>query len=166
MTVFSAIDFETADNGRDSACAVAVVMVENDNIIHRYSRLIRPPRKKILFTSIHGITWDDVKDEPRFKGIWPELKEIINNSDFLVAHNAPFDRSVLNACCESARVAVPKKRFACTVQASRKVWDLPSHSLPVVCEHLDIELNHHDALSDAEASALIAILAMENGVKL
>jgi DNA polymerase-3 subunit epsilon len=50
----------------------------------------------------------------------------------------------------------------CTVQLARKTWELASNKLPSVCAHLGIELNHHNAASDAEACALIAV----NGLRL
>lgn len=165
MTIFTAIDFETADYGRDSACAVAAVVVVDGQITHRYSQLLCPPRSRFTFTHIHGITWDDVSESPTFADAWPELQALINNSDFLVAHNAPFDKGVLNKCCEAAGIAKPEIRFGCTVRAARKAWsELPSHKLNVVCEHLNVPLRHHDALSDAEACSRIAIEAMRLGV--
>ena len=54
---FVAIDFETADNGRDSACAVALVRVEGEQIVARAYTLLRPPRRYIRFTYLHGIRW-------------------------------------------------------------------------------------------------------------
>ena len=39
-----AIDFETADYGRDSACALALVRVEAGLIVQRAFHYIRPPR--------------------------------------------------------------------------------------------------------------------------
>ncbi|MEK9661164.1 MAG: exonuclease domain-containing protein [Alphaproteobacteria bacterium] len=165
-SVFTAIDFETADQGRDSACAVAAVVVADDVIVDRYSTLIRPPRERILFTHIHGLAWDDVRDAPDFAGIWPVLRKYLVCSDFLVAHNAPFDRAVLLACCAAAGESSPRKRFACTVDAARRTWRLPRNRLPDVCRHLGIALNHHDALSDAEACARIAIAARREGTEL
>ena len=164
--VFTAIDFETADHGRDSACAIGAVVVKNGRITDRFYELIRPPRPDFVFTYIHGITWDDVANCSTFADIWSDLERLIRKSDFLVAHYAPFDRSVLTACCEAADISVPEKRFACTVQVARRTWDLPSARLPVVCEHLGIRLRHHDALSDAEACARIAIKAMKAGSEL
>ena len=76
MSRFAAIDFETADNGRDAACSVAVVVAENGRIVQSVSRLIRPPRPRVMFTEIHGLTWQDVKDAPTFAGVWPELAEL------------------------------------------------------------------------------------------
>lgn len=49
---FVAIDFETADQGADSACAVGLVKVEGGRIVRSESHLIRPPRRTILFTYI------------------------------------------------------------------------------------------------------------------
>ena len=67
---FVAIDFETADHGPDSACAVGVVRVEGMTVVRRESSLIRPPRSRILFTHIHGITWEMVKEAARFADAW------------------------------------------------------------------------------------------------
>ena len=38
MSVFVAIDFETADAKRDSACAVGLVRVESGRVVYRESR--------------------------------------------------------------------------------------------------------------------------------
>lgn len=166
QTIFTAIDFETADNGRDSACAVAAVVVADDVIVDRYRTLIRPPRERMLFTHIHGLRWEDVRDAPDFGAVWPTFRKYLACSAFLVAHNAPFDRGVLNACCAAAGVAGPRKRFACTVDAARRTWRLPRNRLPDVCRHLAIPLDHHDPLSDAEACARIAIAARQAGTVL
>jgi DNA polymerase-3 subunit epsilon len=152
---FVAIDFETADNGRDSACAVALVRVDDGRITQRAVRLIRPPRSRFLFTHIHGIRWSDVRGEPGFAQIWPQLEPMLAGAAFLVAHNASFDRSVLRACCEVAGLEPPPLPFSCTVRLAREAWDLRPTRLPDVCRHLDIPLKHHDPASDAEACARI-----------
>ena len=160
MTSFAAIDFETADNGRDSACAIGAVRVWNGRITEKYHQLIRPPRAEFLHTPIHGLAWEDVCNSPTFGAMWPELRDFIAGAKFLVAHNAPFDRSVLYQCCEAAGIEPPDHEFRCTLQMARAKWNLPSSSLRSVCGHLGIPLNHHEALSDAEACARIAIAAM------
>ena len=160
MTTFVAIDFETADYERDSACAVGAVLVENGRITERYHQLIRPPRTEFVFTYIHGLTWNDVRDSPTFGQMWPTLDDFIDKAEYLVAHNAPFDRGVLLACCKAAKIVPPRHQFLCTVQMARSKWNLPSAKLPIVCNHLRIPLDHHNALSDAEACAKIAIRAL------
>ena len=161
MPAFAAIDFETADHGPDSACSVGVVLVEDRRITTRYHRLIRPPRRRFVFTRVHGLTWNDVRGSPTFGTLWPELRDLLEAADFLVAHNASFDRKVLYACCRAAGIKPPRHEFRCTVQMARARWNLSSASLPVVCKYLRIPLDHHNALSDAEACAKIAIRALE-----
>lgn len=154
---FVAIDFETADPKPDSACAVALVRVHGDKIVDRAYRLIRPPRRNMVFTWVHGLTWNDVAKSPPFERVWPELTPMLEGVDFLVAHNAAFDRAVLRACCRKAGLDMPALRFKCTVKWSRRTFDLPRANLPTVCAHLGIALDHHQALSDAEACARIMI---------
>ncbi len=157
MSKFTAIDFETADYGRDSACAVGLARVENEKIVHTSYRLIRPPRSDIRFTDIHGITWEDVEGEPLFEAVWPELADFFKGIDFITAHNAPFDKSILNACCAAAGLEPPPQPFVCTVKLSRSELGMKPATLSHVCHHLSIPLKHHNALSDAEACAKIMI---------
>jgi DNA polymerase-3 subunit epsilon len=155
---FLAIDFETANYGRDSACAVGLVRV-----VRKESHLIRPPSSEFVFTYIHGITWDDVVYEPSFEGLWGSIEPLFSGVDFLVAHNASFDRGVLRACCEAAGVPYPDLPFRCTVRAARQAWGVRPTKLPDVCDYLGLALDHHDAASDSEACARIMIAALEEG---
>jgi DNA polymerase-3 subunit epsilon len=163
---FTAIDFETADYGADSACALALVHVRGLEIVGRDLFMIRPPRARFAFTHIHGITWAQVRAEPCFAELWPEIGAKLARGGFLAAHNAPFDRGVLAACCEAAGVAPPARDFLCTVRLARRVWSLKRANLPAVCDYLGISLNHHDPASDAEACARIVIAARREGAAL
>jgi len=166
---FTAIDFETADYGADSACALALVHVEGLEIVGRDLFMIRPPRAGFTFTYIHGITWAHVRAEPSFAEHWPTIAARLERATFLAAHNAPFDRGVLAACCAGAGVAPPGLDFHCTVQLARRTWrsrGLERANLPTVCEYLGIPLNHHDPASDAEACARIVIAARREGISL
>src|SRR5262245_59394322 len=156
---FVAIDFETADHGPDSACAVGLVRVEALTVVRREALLIRPPRRRVLFTHVHGITWEMVKDAARFEDAWRHLSPLLDGASALVAHNAPFDRRVLAACCASSGLCVPDLPFLCTVQLARRHWGLKPNDLPSVCRRLGIGLVHHDPGSDAEACAQIVIAA-------
>jgi DNA polymerase-3 subunit epsilon len=159
MGIFVALDFETADRGRDSACALAIVRVEESRITAREHRLIRPPRREFEFTYVHGISWRDVRDQPPFAMVWRSMEPLLDGAEFIAAHNASFDSGVLGACCSCAHIAPPVVRFECTVQLARKRWKLHPTRLPDVCRHLGVSLNHHNALSDAEACAQIVIAA-------
>ncbi len=156
---FVAIDFETADNWPDSACAVGLVRVEAMTVVQRKSVLIRPPRSRFLFTHIHGITWEKVKEAAQFAEAWDQLAPLLDGASTLVAHNAPFDRRVLAACCSAGGLRVPDLPVLCTVQLARRRWGQKPNDLPSVCRRLGIELVHHDPGSDAEACARIVIAA-------
>jgi DNA polymerase III subunit epsilon len=159
---FVAIDFETADYGPDSACALGLVRVENHQIVQRSYSLIKPPRRRFVFTYLHGITWEDVARQPSFAEVWPTVTPLLEGIDFLAAHNASFDRAVLQRCCEAAGLESPQTPFQCTVRLARQTWNIYPTKLNNVCDHLGITLKHHHAAADAEACALIVIAAHQS----
>jgi DNA polymerase-3 subunit epsilon len=161
---FAAIDFETADCGRDSACALSVVVAEKGKIVARETALIKPPRRDFIFTYLHGISWNDVAKKPAFGQVWKKLKKLVRGVDFIAAHNASFDRSVLHACCEAAAMDPPEAQFLCTMKLARRQWNLFPTKLSDVCRHFKIPLKHHDAASDALACAHIVLQAEYTGV--
>ena len=163
MTRFAAIDFETANVNRCSACAVGVTIVENGRIVDSIESLICPPDKQFLFTRIHGLTWVDVCDAPTFNTVWKDLGKHLRGTKFFAAHNAPFDQSVLRACCKYYDLPVPRTQFICTVGLARQWWSIHPTKLPDVCRQLRINLQHHNAASDAEACARIVMAAQKEG---
>ena len=163
FTRFAAIDFETADYGRDSACAVAVVIVEYGQIVKKTYSLIRPPRRDFIFSYLHGITWQDVAKKPTFKELWPEIEELFIDVDFIAAHNASFDRGVLQTCCYATGHKPPDKNYLCSMRLARRVWNIRPTKLSDVCRHFQIQLNHHEAASDALACAKIVLKAADVG---
>lgn len=156
---FTAIDFETANYDANSACSVGMVKVEEGEIVDEFISLIRPPSREFRFTHIHGLTWEDVQEAPNFKDIWPAMKVFIGSSPFLVAHNAPFDRKVLLSSLEANGIGDTPPEFRCTVQVARHKLKIKPAKLSNVCDVLGIELDHHEALSDARASAQVMIHA-------
>ena len=161
--IFVALDFETADHGRDSACAVGIVKVRGTRIVHEAAYLIRPPRQTFYFSHLHGITWEHVAKEPCFRSVWLRIRPILSDAEFLVAHNASFDSSVLGVCCEAARIRPPELGFHCTMRLARQTWGIYPTRLPDVCRRLRLPLDHHDPLSDARACAKIIIEAIQQG---
>ena len=158
---FTAIDFETANGSRASACQVGLTKVRGGKVVETAGWLIRPPAGHDDFlewnTRIHGITADDVIDALT----WDEqIEDLIGfaEDDVLVAHNASFDMGVLKAACEVTRFDLPAYRYACTLQVARKVYQLPSYRLPVAAEAAGFTgFAHHDAVADALACAHILI---------
>ena len=46
--------------------------------------------------------------EPSFAQLWTEIAAAIGDAQFLAAHNARFDRKVLETCCQSAGLEPPR----------------------------------------------------------
>ena len=163
MSSFVAIDFETANEDWDSACAVAVAAGRDGRIVESWSSPIRPPTAVFTFTYVHKLTWEDVRAAPAFDEIWPTLNGWLQSADFIAAHNAPFDSRVLAACCQRYGLQPPAIPFQCTVQLARRQWNIYPTKLPDVCRRLGIPLRHHVAESDAEACARIVLAAEAEG---
>lgn len=154
---FVAIDFETANNKRSSACSIGVVLVKDGVIAEKIHRLINPGSIEwgAMNIAIHGIKPDTVKASPTFPEVWKELSPYFQTYP-IIAHNAAsFDISVLRACLLENGITPPEMKFGCTMEAAKNLgW---SSKLKDLCKEKGIKLEHHNALSDAEACALIAI---------
>ena len=153
---YYAIDFETANEKRNSACALGIVEMNNNKIVNTWDYLINPEDDFNSFNiSIHGIHPEDVESEKNFLELWPQIKEILENN-LIIAHNASFDISVLRHVLDKYSIPYPNFTYTCTRMLSKKVWpSLFNYKLKTVANHLNIQFNHHQACSDATASALI-----------
>ena len=150
---FTAIDFETATGRRSSACAAGIVTVKNGAITEKFYSLIQPPGNEYFGMNIgvHGIRPTDTINSPTFADIYPEIKQRLQNRK-LVAHNESFDRSVLRRTMEHYGLNYEElglaERWECTMRIYKAKGFVP-YKLNACCERLDIELQHHEALSDA-----------------
>ena len=161
MLNFAAIDFETANYHHSSVCSVGVVIVRNGIITDKIYRLIRPEPEWYSYwnTQIHGLTVADTENEKVFPHVWADIAPKIAGLP-LVAHNSPFDEGCLRAVFRVYQMDYPDYEFYCTCRASRKLFKktLPNHKLHTVAAHCGFDLtNHHHALADAEACAVIAM---------
>ena len=160
---FTALDFETANTHKTSICAVGMAIVENGKVVKTISKLIKPVPDFYSYWNmqIHGITPEMTSDAPYFIDVWQELKQYIDGTT-LVAHNAAFDVGALRSILAAHDISFPKTNYFCSHLVSKKVFnELPSHKLSIVCKHLNIPLNHHEAESDAIGAAQIIIKANE-----
>ncbi len=166
---FTAIDFETANGSRGSACAVALVRVRGGAVVDQLDTLIRPVDGggfSGFNIRIHGIRPADVSDAPTWEELWPQVASFVG-ADALLAHNASFDRGVWRATSELGGLAAAEPEFHCTVRLSRRFLDLPSHRLPLVAKALGLPpFAHHQAAADALTCASIGIeLAKREGLQ-
>jgi len=156
---FVAIDFETANYFRGSACAVGLAVVRNGSIIDSESRLIFQDYFDPFCVSIHGITEKDVASAPMFPDVWDDIRAKIGDLP-IVAHNAAFDTGVIRDALDDAFLPWPDLTYACTLVMGRRTYDLSSYRLPFVAKAAGIPFDpesHHKAESDAEAAARIML---------
>lgn len=158
---FTAIDFETANSSRASVCAVGLVRVRDGRVVDEAGGLVRPPDGHDDFhwanTGVHGITADMVAGAPPWHRVGPWLRDYVGD-DLLVAHNAPFDMSVLRCACAAESLPAPDVDYLCTLALARRIRNLPSRRLPDVAAEFGVRLaRHHEAGADARCAAEIAV---------
>ena len=161
MIDFTALDFETANGFRGSACAVGAVKIRNGAIAETHYTLLQPPSGYDRFDprnmAIHQITPADVATAPSFAEHFDTLHEFLAD-DVVVAHNAGFDIGVIESGLEVSALPIPHMEFACSLTLSRKNYQLASHALPSAAAEAGFVLdNHHNALEDAKAAAAIVV---------
>ncbi|WP_162052307.1 3'-5' exonuclease [Pontibacter pamirensis] len=146
---FTAIDFETAQGKRWSICQIGLVRVENGQISQRLNKLVCPPDNFYFYrnTEIHGISAADTCTAPTFDKVWQQIKPYIEHQT-VVAHNGAFDFSCLRHTLDYYKVQQPTYEQQCTYKIFKK-------GLAQLCQEYRIQLNHHDALSDALACAAL-----------
>jgi len=161
---FIAIDFETANSGIASACSLGIAVVRGGEIVETREWLIKPQPLyfSVFNTSIHGMSEADVADCPAFNELWPDIEPYLAGQ-LVAAHNAPFDMAVLRALINKYDLSAPAFDCLCSCRLSRWVWPgMENHRLNTVCGHLGVELNHHNATSDALGCANIVLSAFEH----
>ncbi len=142
-----AIDFETANEERGSACSVGLAWIEDGVITRVEERLIRP--KEMRFShfniAVHGIRPADVEDAPEFPEVMEEFVDEFREAT-MIAHNAAFDFSVMRASFDKYRQSYPSLSYFCSVKMAQRVWpSLPSHKLNIIAHHLQLRFVHHNA---------------------
>jgi DNA polymerase-3 subunit epsilon len=156
---FTAIDFETANGKRTSACSLGIAVIKNSMVVETRTWIIKPqPFEVNYFNSlINGFTEDSLIDKPSFRDCWDEIEPYIKNC-LIVAHNAAFDISVLTSTLNYYDIECPSFNFLCTYQASKKIFNgLLNYRLDTIATSLGMHFNHHDAEEDAIAAANILI---------
>lgn len=162
------LDLETtgfAYNGRDRIIEIGVVeLIDYDLTGNEFRRLVKPGRNEIpqRITKLTGISNKDVANKKLFKhpSVVAELLEFIGDSQ-IVAHNARFDRSFLNAALNRAgEKEIPKDRWIDTLRLAKETSpDLSSYKLDALCDQFKISResrkSNHGALIDARLTARV-----------
>jgi DNA polymerase III subunit epsilon len=156
---FTAIDFETAQGKRWSICQIGLVRVEEGSIVKEINMLVQPPQNYYWYkmVQVHGISPADTAESPCFDEVWHIIEPYIKYQT-VVAHNGlSFDFPVLKSTLAYYELQEPEYDKKCTYQIFRS-------GLASLCMQYNIQLNHHDALSDARACAQLYQLHLQNSI--
>lgn len=154
---YTVFDVETANERRDSICAIGIIRYENNQIIFEKEILINPETEFNYFNvKVHGIKESDVVNAPTFPEIWDEIKAYFDKT-ILVAHNAKsMDLCALYRTLERYDLSSVNNQYICTLELAKSIFKgndaVSSYRLEVLANLYDIKLlNHHNALDDAKA---------------
>lgn len=156
---YIAFDVETPNYANDRMSAIGITVVENGAIVDEFATLVNPECRFDAFNvQLTGITPEMAAEAPTFLELWPTIEPLLS-SGLLIAHNAPFDMSVLSKCLRAYGIQWQTNAdYACTCQMGRRCYpELPNHKLNTLCAYLGIELDHHQAGSDSRACAELII---------
>ncbi|MEG1482256.1 exonuclease domain-containing protein [Clostridium sp.] len=156
---FIAIDFETANEKRNSPCSIGIVVVEKGKVIEEVHHLIKPKEMRFMPINIgiHGIRPKMVINELEFDKVWDKIKHYFDEA-LVIAHNASFDISVLRNTLDLYGITAPTFNYMCTMKLSRNFYrNLDNAKLNTVNDFLGFEFKHHDALADALACSNILL---------
>ena len=155
---YTVVDVETTGGSPDAGhrvTEIAAVRVENGEVRDVFQTLINPERSIPPFiTSLTSISWEMVKDAPKFREVCEELLARMEGTIF-VAHNAAFDWRFVSAEVARATGKRIEGRRLCTVRLARAVLpQLRRKSLDWVANHYGVEIEgRHRAGGDALATA-------------
>lgn len=161
---FAVLDFETTGSQpSDEIIQAGVVLVEHNQIISRYTSLVKPGTRIPDFISeLTGITDAMVENAPSVEEVMGELQPLLEDA-VLVGHHVPFDLGFLQRSLDVSGYRPFTGRVLDTLDFLRILFpSLGSLSLSMVTQALNIPHERpHQADSDAEATALVWIKILE-----
>ncbi|HIC72271.1 MAG TPA: DNA polymerase III subunit epsilon, partial [Alphaproteobacteria bacterium] len=111
-------------------------------------------------TSIHGLTWKDLRGHPSFADQAASFLSFIAG-DKLIIHNAEFDLGFINAELERVNLGlIASDRAVDTVILARRKFPGAPVSLDALCKRFSIDnskRDKHGALLDAELLAQVYV---------
>ncbi len=153
---FVAVDFETANPQRVSACAFGYAIVKDLEIVQTNGFLVKPVGGHAPFqTKIHGLTASDTSEKNDFGEVYSSVAHLF---DMPIVGHSQFDKQVLNALSEHFNLGI-RFSYVDSVSVAREMLpELKNHKLKTLVKHLDLpKFKHHDATEDARACASVLI---------
>ena len=149
---FTVLDVETTGltpQFGDRVCEIAVLRFRGDRELGRFRSLVNPlrPISPGAF-AVNGIRDEELADAPLFAEIVPTILGCLEDAT-LVAHNAPFDLSFIDAELGICRLPQLTNPVVDTLALARRCYRFGSNSLQSVARALGlVTRGEHRALAD------------------
>lgn len=136
------------------------VELESQDIFHTYLKPSVPISESSM--KVHGISESFLQDKPIFSEIYSEFLDFIGNG-VLVAHNAPFDISFLNAALNKISKGSIRNKVIDSLVVARRIFKGQAVGLDKLPKLLGInfERGFHSALEDAMILAKVYSAMMQ-----
>ncbi len=158
VTSYTAIDLETTglDPKKDKIIEIGAAKVINGQVTDTYSTLVRPGRQlSEVVTRLTGITDEMLAAKAGVKEPKQAISELLDfvGRDILLGHCILFDFSFVKRCAVNHGLQYEAEAIDTLKIARKYLPELPSRSLPALCEYYQIKRQSHRALEDVLATA-------------
>jgi len=148
---------------------LAGVEVVDRRLTGRHVHFYLDPEREIDSgaTDVHGLTWETLRDKPKFADIVAEFIDFARGASWII-HNAPFDLAFLDEelkRLDLSSTAAISAEVIDTLALARDQFPGKKNSLDALCERFGVanaQRTLHGALLDAELLAEV-YLAMTRG---
>lgn len=161
---FVVFDIETTgfSNINEKIIEIGAVKIRGGEIVDEFSTFVNPKRSiPYKIAELTGISNEMVANAPIIDDVIKEFYDFCSGA-ILVAHNIDFDMSFIRRNGEEFGYSF-KHSLLDTIDLCKYLFpELKRYRLNLVAKHLGISLeNHHRAVDDAKATALILIKCFE-----
>lgn len=166
---FIAVDVETANADMSSICQIGIAHYCDGKLLEEWVTYINPKDDfDYINISIHGINEKTVRKSPVFSDIAEKIYSYFD--DRIVVCHTHFDRVAIKQAFDKNCLRHSRGKWLDSARVARRTWEqfaFRGYGLGNICEYLNYEFKHHDALEDAKACAFILIKAIaETGIEL
>ena len=169
--IVNLLDLETTGlkNPKTRIIELSMRLLDTDTMLQTNEYLFRfLPDKNIEARAfaVHGISMEDLKDEPKFVDMVPTVKPLIENADILIGHNIEyFDWPMIQQEFEVNGLNITDMPLFDTMLEGTFATDLGKRpTLKELCWALDVEYNEKLA-HKGDYDTLVMMQAFVNGVK-
>ncbi len=143
----------------DSMIEIGGVRIKDGEVVDRFDELINPGHHiDEAITKVTDISDDDVKDADNEENVTKRFKEWIGDLP-LVAHNAKFDKNMLDMAYHKYNLGELKNPIIDTLNLSRVInLDLKRHSLAALGKNYGIDTGEADTGDEEESDSSVTLV--------